>query len=77
VENKDVSILVIDDEPTMADSLKQNLMEEGYSVDIAATGGGVSTLLTQTIGSFEWQLLFLLARPMLAFVLVLATLRHD
>jgi DNA-binding NtrC family response regulator len=38
VENKDVRILVIDDEPTMADSLKQNLIEEGYSVDSAATG---------------------------------------
>ncbi len=38
MENKDVRILVIDDEPTMADSLKQNLIEEGYSVDSAATG---------------------------------------
>lgn len=38
MENKDVRILVVDDEPTMADSLKQNLVEEGYLVDTAATG---------------------------------------
>ena len=36
VENKDVRILVVDDEPTMADSLRQNFIEEGYSVDTAA-----------------------------------------
>ena len=35
---KDVRILVVDDEPHVADSLKQNLNEEGYSVDIATTG---------------------------------------
>jgi DNA-binding NtrC family response regulator len=38
VENKEARILVIDDEPMMADSLKQNLAEEGYTVDTAATG---------------------------------------
>jgi DNA-binding NtrC family response regulator len=38
VERKDARILVIDDEPMMADSLKQNLAEEGYTVDTAATG---------------------------------------
>ncbi len=38
MEHKDARILVIDDEPMMADSLKQNLVEEGYTVDIAATG---------------------------------------
>ena len=38
MENKDVRILVVDDEPTMTDSLKQNLVEEGYLVDTAATG---------------------------------------
>src|SRR5256885_3337527 len=38
VERKEARILVIDDEPMMADSLKQNLAEEGYSVDTAATG---------------------------------------
>jgi DNA-binding NtrC family response regulator len=37
VERKDVRILVVDDEPLMADSLKQNLVEEGYTVDTAAT----------------------------------------
>jgi two-component system response regulator PilR (NtrC family) len=38
VENKEARILVVDDEPMMADSLKQNLAEEGYTVDTAATG---------------------------------------
>jgi DNA-binding NtrC family response regulator len=37
VERKEVRILVVDDEPMMADSLKQNLVEEGYTVDTAAT----------------------------------------
>jgi len=40
-------ILVIDDEPTIADSLKQNLVEEGYSVDIAATGAEAIELFDQ------------------------------
>lgn len=38
MENKNVRILVVDDEPTMTDSLKQNLVEEGFLVDTAATG---------------------------------------
>src|SRR5687767_8804549 len=38
VEHKDLRILVIDDEPVMADSLRTNLIDEGYSVDTAATG---------------------------------------
>jgi DNA-binding NtrC family response regulator len=38
VANKDVRILVIDDEPLMTDSLKQHLTEEGYTVDTAAGG---------------------------------------
>ena len=38
MEHKDARILVVDDEPLMADSLKQNLAEEGYTVDTAATG---------------------------------------
>jgi len=38
VERKDVRILVVDDEPMMADSLKQNLAEEGYTVDTASSG---------------------------------------
>src|SRR3989442_5902449 len=33
-----VRILIVDDEPMMADSLRQNLLEEGYNVDTAATG---------------------------------------
>ncbi|HET6647280.1 MAG TPA: sigma-54 dependent transcriptional regulator [Pyrinomonadaceae bacterium] len=47
VENKNVRILVVDDEPMMADSLKQNLMEEGYSVDTAATGAEAIELFDQ------------------------------
>ncbi len=39
VENKNVRILIVDDEASTADSLKLNLMEEGYTVDTAATGG--------------------------------------
>ncbi|MGA9997180.1 MAG: sigma-54 dependent transcriptional regulator [Pyrinomonadaceae bacterium] len=38
MSNKDVRILVIDDEPMMSDSLKQNLVEEDYTVDTAANG---------------------------------------
>ncbi len=38
MKNGDVRILVVDDEPQMADSVKQNLVEEGYSVDIATNG---------------------------------------
>jgi CheY-like chemotaxis protein len=38
VEPKGGRILVIDDEPIMADSLRQNLIEEGYAVDTAADG---------------------------------------
>ncbi|MCA1818095.1 MAG: sigma-54 dependent transcriptional regulator [Acidobacteria bacterium] len=38
MDRKDVRILVVDDEPTMADSLKQNLAEEGYTVDTASSG---------------------------------------
>ena len=35
--NKDIRILVIDDEPMMSDSLRQHLIDEGYTVDTAAT----------------------------------------
>ena len=38
MDRKDIRILVIDDEPIMADSLKQNLSEEGYRVDTASSG---------------------------------------
>jgi len=47
VDKKDVRILVVDDEPTLADSLKQNLIEEGYSVDTAATGAEAIELFDQ------------------------------
>src|SRR3984893_8489354 len=38
VENKDVRILIVDDEEMMTDSLRQHLVDDGYSVDTAATG---------------------------------------
>ncbi|HEV2800444.1 MAG TPA: sigma-54 dependent transcriptional regulator [Pyrinomonadaceae bacterium] len=38
MDRKDVRILVVDDEAMMADSLKQNLVEEGYTVDTALSG---------------------------------------
>jgi DNA-binding NtrC family response regulator len=38
VENKDVRILIVDDEAMMTDSLRQHFTAEGYSVDTAATG---------------------------------------
>ena len=38
MENKDVRILIVDDEQMIADSLRQHLGEEGYSIDTAATG---------------------------------------
>jgi DNA-binding NtrC family response regulator len=47
VEQKDVRILIVDDEPVMTDSLRQNLMEEGYSVDTAATGAEAIELFDQ------------------------------
>jgi len=36
--SNDARILVVDDEPVMTDSLKQNLVEEGYRVDTASSG---------------------------------------
>src|ERR1700745_4136865 len=47
VDNKEVRILVVDDEPVMADSLRQNFAEEGYSVDTAATGASAIELFDQ------------------------------
>jgi len=38
VETNSIRILIVDDEPMMADSLRQNLIEEGYDVDAAANG---------------------------------------
>jgi DNA-binding NtrC family response regulator len=37
-KNKDIRILIVDDEPMMSDSLRQHLVEEGYTVDTAASG---------------------------------------
>src|SRR5438132_8422965 len=45
--NKDIRILVVDDEPMMADSLKQNLTEEGYTVDTSSTGTDAIELFDQ------------------------------
>jgi len=47
LEKKDVRILVVDDEPMMSDSLKKNLIEEGYTVDTAATGAEAIALFDQ------------------------------
>src|SRR5712675_1847467 len=38
-KNRDIRVLVVDDEPMMSDSLRQHLVEEGYTVDTAASGG--------------------------------------
>ena len=38
MENKDVRILIVDDEEVMTDSLMKHLVDEGYSVDTASTG---------------------------------------
>jgi DNA-binding NtrC family response regulator len=38
MKTEKVRILLVDDEPMMADSLRQNLIDEGYSVDVATTG---------------------------------------
>ena len=53
VENKEVRILVVDDEPMMADSLRQNFIEEGYSVDTAATSAAAIELFDQAV--ITWQ----------------------
>jgi hypothetical protein len=45
-------------------------------IDLAAIASGVATVLVGSVGLLEWELLFLLARPMLAFTFVLASLRH-
>ena len=42
-------------------------------LDVAGIAAGVVTVVTGAIGSFEWQLLVLLSRPMLAFALVLGS----
>lgn len=47
------------------------------AIDLGAVVAGFATALTGAVGFFEWELLFLLSRPMLAFVLVLTSLRHD
>jgi DNA-binding NtrC family response regulator len=47
VENKEVRILVVDDEAQTVDSLKLNLEEEGYTVDTAATGAQAIELFDQ------------------------------
>ena len=37
-KNRDIRVLVVDEEPMMSDSLRQHLAEEGYAVDTAARG---------------------------------------
>src|SRR2546422_11697717 len=36
--NRDIRVLVVDDEPMMSDSLRRHLSDEGYAVDTAASG---------------------------------------
>jgi hypothetical protein len=45
-------------------------------IDLAAIVAGLATVVVGSVGIFEWELLFLLSRPMLAFTFVLASLRH-
>jgi hypothetical protein len=45
-------------------------------IDLAAITAGVATLVVGSVGLFEWELLLLLSRPMLAFTFVLGSLRH-
>lgn len=47
MDRSEVRILVVDDDEQTADSLKLNLVEEGYSVDTAATGGQAIELFDQ------------------------------
>src|SRR5258708_12102489 len=49
MKNGDVRILVVDDEPQMGDSVKQNLIEEGYCVDIATNGAAAIESFDQTV----------------------------
>src|SRR6266568_2958821 len=37
-KNKDIRVIVIDDEPMITDGLRQHLADEGYSVDTASNG---------------------------------------
>jgi len=46
------------------------------SVTFRAIAAGLATLIVGSPGLFEWELLLLLGRPMLAFTFVLAALRH-
>jgi len=46
-------------------------------IDLAAIAAGLATVVVGSAGLFEWELLFLLSRPMLAFTFVLASLRHS
>ena len=47
MDQKDVRILIVDDEASTADSLRLNLIEEGYNVDTAASGGQAIELFDQ------------------------------
>ena len=51
-------ILLVDDEVELADSLAQQLRREGYTVDVAYTGGRAWELLQKT-GSLPYNLLVL------------------
>jgi hypothetical protein len=44
-------------------------------IDAGALGAAIATIVAGAVGLFEWLLLFLLARPMFAFLLVVSSLR--
>ena len=46
-------------------------------IDGAAVAAAMATIVVGSVAFFEWQLLALLARPMLAFTFVLASLRNG
>lgn len=46
------------------------------AIDLTSIAAGLATVAIGSVGLFEWELLLLLARPMLAFTFVLAALRH-
>ena len=46
-------------------------------VDVGAIAAAIATAAAPSVALYEWMLVFLLARPMLVFVLVLGSLRHE
>ena len=59
------TILIIEDEPKMRDGLKDNLLIEGYAVDVCGDGGEGLTKLTA--GSYDLALLDVMLPTMSGF----------